>query len=63
MRKVFKEACEDDDFEHLRYKAHRRHLLQQDLWDVLKEREKHPGDEEVKERGQALFEEWKSKYD
>ena len=63
MRKVFKEACEDDDFEHLRHKAHRRHLLQQDLWEVLEEGQRHPDDEEVKERGKALFEEWRTKYD
>ena len=61
MRTVFKEACEDDDFEHLRHTAHKRHLLQMDLWDVLKEREMHPDDEEVKERGLGLFEEWKRK--
>lgn len=63
MRKVFNEACEDDDFEHLRYKAHRRHLLQQDLWDVIEEMQRHPDDEEAKERGKALFEQWKTKYD
>lgn len=63
MRKVFNEACEDDDFEHLRYKAHRRHLLQQDLWDVIEEMQRHPDDEEVKERGKYLFEEWRTKYD
>ncbi|KAM0804475.1 hypothetical protein BDR22DRAFT_885728 [Usnea florida] len=61
MRTVFNEACEDDDFEHLRHTAHKRHLLQQDLWDLCKERERHPDDEEVKERGMALFEEWKRK--
>ena len=61
MRTVFNEACEDDDFEHLRHTAHKRHLLQQDLWDLVKERERHPDDEEVKERGMALFEEWKRK--
>ena len=63
MRKIFKEACEDDDFEHLRHKVLRRHLLQQDLWETLEERSRHPEDEEVKERGRALYEEWKSKYD
>ncbi len=61
MRTVFNEACEDDDFEHLRHTAHKRHLLQQDLWDVLKEGERHPSDEEVKERGWGLLEEWKRK--
>ena len=63
MRKVFNEACEDDDFEHLKHKAHRRHLLQQDLWDVLVEQKRHPDDEEAKERFTTLYEEWKSKYD
>ena len=63
MRKVFKEACEDDDFEHLRHTAHRRHLLQQDLWDVLEEGLRHPEDEEVKERGKKIFQEWQDKYD
>ena len=63
MRKVFNEACEDDDFEHLRHTAHRRHLLQQDLWDVLEEGRRHPEDEEVKERGMKMFEEWRNKYD
>ena len=63
MRKVFNEACEDDDFEHLKHKAHKRHLLQQDLWDVLKEQERHPDDQEVRARGMDLFEEWKAKYD
>ena len=61
MRTVFNEACEDDDFEHLRYTAHKRHLLQQDLWDVWKEGERHPHDEEVKERGLGLLEEWNRK--
>lgn len=61
MRTVFNEACEDDDFEHLRHTAHKRHLLQMDLWDVVVEREMHPDDEEVKERGLGLFEEWKRK--
>ena len=63
MRTIFNEACEDDDFEHLKHKAHKRHLLQQDLWDVLQEQERHPDDEEVRGRGRALFEEWKAKYD
>ena len=63
MRKVFREACEDDDFEHLRHKAHKRHLLQQDLWDVLEEGRRHPEDEEVKERGKKMWEEWQKKYD
>lgn len=61
MRTVFNEACEDDDFEHLRHTAHKRHLLQMDLWDVVVERDMHPDDEEVKERGLGLFEEWKRK--
>ncbi|CAD6569736.1 MAG: hypothetical protein ASARMPRED_003124 [Alectoria sarmentosa] len=61
MRTVFNEACEDDDFEHLRHTAHRRHLLQQDLLDVFQEGERHPDDEEVKERGRGLYEEWKRK--
>lgn len=61
MRTVFKEACEDDDFEHLRHTAHKRHLLQQDLLDVFEEGERHPDDEEVKERGWRLLEEWKRK--
>ena len=63
MRKVFKEACEDDDFEHLRHTAHRRHLLQQDLWDVFEEGQRHPEDEEVKERGKKMWEEWQNKYE
>lgn len=61
MRTVFKEACEDDDFEHLRHAAHKRHLLHMDLRDVMAERERHPNDEEVKERGRGLYEEWKRK--
>ena len=61
MRTVFNEACEDDDFEHLRHTAHKRHLLQQDLLDVFQEGERHPDDEEVKERGRGLYEEWKRK--
>lgn len=61
MRTVFQEACEDRDFEHLRHTAHKRHLLQQDLLDVFKEGERHPDDEEVKERGWKLLEEWKRK--
>ena len=63
MRKVFQEACEDDDLEHLRHKAHRRHLLQQDLWEVFEEGQRHPEDEEVKERGKKMWEEWQSKYE
>ena len=61
MRAVFNEACEDRDFEHLRHTAHKRHLLQQDLLDVFEEGERHPEDEEVKERGRGLLEEWKRK--
>lgn len=61
MRTVFNEACEDDDFEHLRHTAHKRHLLQQDLLDVFEEGRRHPDDEEVKERGKALYEEWTRK--
>ena len=61
MRTVFGEACEDDDFEHLRHTAHKRHLLQQDLMDVVEEGKMYPDDEEVKERGKALYEEWRRK--
>ena len=61
MRTVFNEACEDDDFEHLRHTAHKRHLLQQDLLDVFEEGRRHPDDEEVKERGKALYEDWTRK--
>ena len=61
MRKVFDEACEDDDFEHLRHTAHKRHLLHRDLLDVFEEGESHPDDEEVKERAWGLWEEWKRK--
>lgn len=61
MRTVFNEACEDDDFEHLRHTAHKRHLLHQDLLDVFEEGERHPDDKEVKERAWDLWEEWKRK--
>lgn len=61
MRKVFKEACEDDDFEHLRHTAHKRHLLHRDLLGVFEEGERHPDDEEVKERAWNMWEEWKRK--
>lgn len=61
MRKVFKEACEDDDFEHLRHTAHKRHLLQQDLLEAFAEGAEHPDDKEVEERAWGMWEEWKRK--
>lgn len=61
MRKVFKEACEDDDFEHLRHTAHKRHLLHQDILEAFAEGERHPDDQEVKERAWDMWEEWKRK--
>lgn len=61
MRKVFKEACEDDDFEHLRHTAHKRHLLQQDLLEAFAEGARHPEDEEVKDRAWGMWEDWKRK--
>ena len=61
MRKIFREACEDDDLEHLRHNAHKRHMLQQDLFAVLAERRKNPDDEEVINRGQELLEQWGKK--
>ena len=61
MRKIFREACEDDDLEHLRHNALKRHMLQQDLFAVLAERESHPEDEEVDKRGRELLEMWRKK--
>ena len=61
MRKILREACEDDDLEHLRHNALKRHMLQQDLFAVLAERESHPGDEEVDRRGRELLEMWRKK--
>ena len=61
MRKIFREACEDDDLEHLRHNAHKRHMLQQDLFAVLAEQRKNPDDEEVTNRGQELLEQWRKK--
>ena len=61
MRKIFREACEDDDLDHLRHNAHKRHMLQQDLFAVLAEQRKNPDDEEVTNRGQELLEQWRKK--
>ena len=61
MRNILEEACEDDDLEHLRHNALRRHMLQQDLFAVLAERESHPGDAEVDKRGRELLDQWKKK--
>ena len=61
MRRIFKEACEDEDLDHLRHNAHKRHMLQQDLFAVLAEQRKNPDDEEVTHRGQELLEQWRKK--
>ncbi len=61
MRKVFREACEDDDYEHLRHTVLRRHMLQQDLLETLGEQEQHPRDDEITDRLQELVAKWKDK--
>lgn len=61
MRKVFREACEDEDYEHLRHTVLKRHMLQQDLLETLGEKDAHPRDEEVTERLQDLVARWKEK--
>ena len=61
MRRIFKEACDDEDLDHLRHNAHKRHMLQQDLFAVLAEQRKNPDDEEVTARGQELLEQWRKK--
>jgi len=61
MRKVFKEACEDDDWEHLKHTAMKRHMLQQDILGTLVESSQFPDDDEIKERLGKLLEEWKKK--
>ena len=61
MRKVFREACEDDDYEHLKHTVLKRHMLQRDLLDTFKEQQKDPDDEEVGERLRDLLKKWKDK--
>lgn len=61
MRKVFREACEDDDYEHLRHTVLKRHMLQQDLLETLGEKGEHPRDDEITDRLQELVSKWKDK--
>ena len=61
MRKVFNEACEENDFEYLRHTAHKRHLLHRDLLEVFEEGQRYPDDEEVEERARNMWEEWRRK--
>lgn len=61
MRKVFREACEDDDYEHLRHTVLKRHMLQQDLLETLGEKEEHPRDDEITDRLEELVAKWKEK--
>ena len=61
MRKVFREACEDDDYEHLRHTVLKRHMLQQDILGTFKELNQHPGDREVDDRLRDLLDRWKDK--
>ena len=61
MRRVFREACEDDDYEHLRHTVLKRHMLQQDILGTFKEMSQHPGDREVDDRLRDLLERWKDK--
>jgi len=61
MRTVFREACEDDDYEHLRHTVLKRHMLQQDLLETLGEKEEHPRDDEITDRLQELVAKWKNK--
>ena len=61
MRRVFREACEDDDYEHLRHTVLKRHMLQQDILGTFKELNDHPGDREVKGRLAELLERWKDR--
>ena len=61
MRKVFREACEEDDWEHLKQTAMKRHMLQQDILGTLVESAQSPNDDEIKERLGELLEEWKKK--
>lgn len=61
MRRVFREACEDDDYEHLRHTVLRRHMLQQDILGTFEEMKEHPGDGEVDDRLRELLAKWKDK--
>lgn len=61
MRKVFTEACEDDDWEHLRHTVMKRHMLQQDILGTLVESSQYPEDDEIKERLGKLLKEWEKK--
>ena len=61
MRKVFREACEDDDYEHLRHTVLKRHMLQRDLLDTFKEQQRDPDDREVGGRLRDLLDKWKDK--
>ncbi len=61
MRKVFREACEDDDYEHLRHTVLKRHMLQQDLLETLGEKDQHPRDGEITDRLQELVAKWKDR--
>ena len=61
MRRVFREACEDDDYEHLRHTVLKRHMLQQDILGTFRELNEHPGDREVDGRLAELLERWKDR--
>lgn len=61
MRRVFREACEDDDYEHLRHTVLKRHMLQRDLLATFKEHRKDPEDREVDDRLRDLLDRWKDK--
>ena len=59
MRTVFREACEDNDWEHLRHTAMKRHMLQQDILGTLGESKEFPDDDEIRDRLGEKLQEWK----
>ena len=61
MRKVFAEACEDNDFEHLRHTVLKRHMLQQDILGTFRELNDNPKDREIDDRLRDLLARWKEK--
>ncbi|KAL8806066.1 MAG: hypothetical protein Q9182_001598 [Xanthomendoza sp. 2 TL-2023] len=57
MRKVFKEACEDDDFEYLRMVAMKRYKLERKLQGKIVEAQRMPK-EEMEEMMAEIVDEW-----
>ena len=61
MRDIFMDSCEDDDLEHLKHAALKRHMLQQDTLAAIADAYEHPKDREAVDYGKEMWEEWQKK--